>query len=250
MLVVSIVVCACLPLHATIISLEDFNAVGVPPGWSTSVTTGFAVSIPGTGDAIFTKAPGTPDGYGRLTYNTVVSGDFLAVGVVSQYSLVNNSMIQLAANWSGGADHFTALLVRGAGQLQQRVGNTLTMEFLSAPWSSPNAILLLFRAGNNIQAGVMSDIPLTSGVPDFSGFSPLGSWTGDQYLGDVTLYLSLGTFAGATGAPNAGIDTFALVVPPYAPDIIPPAAIPEPVTAGLAAAGLAAFLLLRRQRQA
>ena len=94
----------------------------------------------------------------------------------------------------------------------------------------------------------MSGVPQTGGVADFSTFSPHGSWTGNEYLGDMTLFLSFGVTGRASGAVSAGVDLFVAAVPPY--EFITPGGgtqIPEPLTGGLAAAGLSALLWLRRR---
>ncbi|MFB3779225.1 MAG: PEP-CTERM sorting domain-containing protein [Bryobacteraceae bacterium] len=251
-LVPLLLACVCLPLSATIITFEDFTSAGVPSGdWSTSISSGYGISIPGTGVAVFSRSASAPGGTASLTYTPIVSGDFLAVGVVDSYSLVNGTSMVLEAHWSGGSDLFTAAINQAGGVVRQMAGNSLTAEFPSAPFSSPNAVLVLYRTGNNIRAGVMGDLPVSGGVPDFSGLVPLGNWTGDQYLGDMYLSLSFGSF-GAAGDASASVDIFALATPPYAPDIIPPAAgeIPEPATAVLLGGGMAVILLLRRRRAA
>jgi MYXO-CTERM domain-containing protein len=248
-LVPVLLACSALPLRATIITLEEFTAASMPAGWSTSIDTGYGISFPG-GDAVFSRSPGAADGFARLTFNSTVSGDFFAVAVVpgGDYSLVNGGSIALAALWSGTSDFFDAYIRNDGGNIQQAAFNSLTLDNPWSTWAS-DAVLILLRTGNNIQAGIMSGIPLTGGVADFSTFSPLGNWTGNQYLGDVTLFLSFGVSGGASGASAAGVDIFALAVPPYT-EFIPPggAEIPEPVTAGLAAAGLLVLLLMRRRR--
>jgi MYXO-CTERM domain-containing protein len=230
-----------------LITLEEFTAPAMPSGWSTTTDTGYAVNFPG-GAAVFSRSPGAGNGFARLTYGTALGADFFALAVVpTGYTLVDGSSMALVTYVGGG---FVDIYLRNSGgSIQAAAYNSLTSDNPWTPWGG-DAILVLFRAGDNIQAGIMASIPLVGGVPDFSGFSPLASWSGSQYLGNVAFELSFGQSVGPAGAEAAGVDVFALATTPYAPDFIPPGGpeIPEPATAGLAAAGLLILLLVRRRR--
>lgn len=222
----------------------------MPAGWTASTDTGYSISFV-DGHAVFSRNGSAGTGFARLTYNTSVGGDFLSVTVIpGDYSLPDGGSMALVAYVGGG--FFDAYVRNSGGSIQGASYTSLSDPPGNNPWTpwSGDAVLVIFRAGDTVQAGIMPGIPFVGPTPDLSGFVPLGSWTGDQYLGNATFELSFGQETGPTGTASARADIFVLVTPPYAPDLIPPPgaeAVPEPATVGLVAAGLAALLWTRRR---
>jgi hypothetical protein len=245
---VALLICTAVPLSATLVT-EGFDASSMPDGWSLTTNAGYSALFPG-GEVSFGRSGEAGSGFARLTYTSPVSGDFIAAAVIEPDFLLVNGGIMALVGYVGG-EFFDAYLRNSLGSIQISAYNSDMSDNPWATWSSAGvSTLIILRDGNTIQAGVMGELAAPGGVVDLSGFVPLGSWTGDQYLGNLTLQLSFGHDGGDGGAEHASLDLFALATPPY-DEVTPPGGtpVPEPVTASLAAVGLSALLVARRRRR-
>lgn len=229
------------PLTAGLIVFEEFDSAPPSPPWTSATSAGYSIIY--GGEAVFA---GSGNGSARLTYSVPVAGDFLAGAVVIPgWNLAHGGALGLAAFWED-SNFFDIYLRNIQGNNELAAYNSRTGQNPWQPWSG-EATLLLVRSGNSIYAGAMSDVPSINGTPDLSGFLPLASWTGDQYLGPLTLQLFLMQDQGTPGAQTGSYDVFALAVPPYYPDVYPPdfleGVIPEPGAMSLVGIGLLGLMV-------
>lgn len=212
-----------------------FDGPGVPSHLVPTTTGGFSIDIVG-GQAVLSKTSGVGNGFGALTTDFQLLGDFSATVQLTNYSLPGIGEAGLNASFaptypSGFADVWSYNGDRMVGNIfvPSPPGFGTSVIFTS----SPSFTLNIERSGNT----------LSLSFDGGGGMQLLRSATDPILSGPVNIQFFLEQETGNTSAHHASFDNLVIAANAFQPPI------PEPSTSALLLSGiLAGGLMIRRSR--